>query len=307
MGELDLIKWIRKRAKYGKSVSLGIGDDCAVIDLRNIKSLVITTDTILDGTHFIQKKCKPDQIGRKSITSSISDIAAMGCRPSYALVSFSFPENSDIKFCKDVFRGIEKAADQYNVQIIGGDVVSGNCPLNINVTAIGVISKSINPVKRSGAKPGDVIMVTGRLGGSILGSHLKFEPRIEEGVLLNEKFHVNSMIDISDGLLVDLNHIIEESNLGAIIDERQIPISRDAVKLSKTTKKSPIFHALTDGEDYELLFTVSEKKSKEISGSDLFNVPLTAIGYAKKEKGLFIKDFNGKVRHVKPKGYEHLV
>ena len=305
MGELDLIKWIKENTKSGKPVLVGVGDDSAVIDISKNKSLIISTDTLLDGTHFRQNDCTPKLIGQKAIASSISDIGAMGCKPNYALVSISFPEETDESYCKEIFRGVISTSHKYGMQIIGGDVVSGNCPLNINITVIGT-SISGKTVKRSGAKVNDVIIVTGDLGGSILGKHLMFEPRVFEGVKLNERFNVNSMIDISDGLLIDLFHILEESNLGAVIDEQTIPISSDAYKLSRKTKKSPLCHALTDGEDYELLFTVNETTAYKILNTSELSVNLTRIGRIRKEKGLYIKDLNGKEQFVEPRGYEHL-
>ena len=306
MRELDFIKWIKKQSKCKKPVLVGIGDDSAVIDVRNTKSFVITTDTLLDGTHFEQKKCSPKQIGRKAIASSISDIAAMGCKPVYALISISIPSSSSTEYCNQIYNGILDITNKYDVQIIGGDIVSGDCPLSINVTIIGTAAER-KPVLRSGAKVGDIVMVTGKLGGSILGKHLQVEPRVDEGIILNKDFHVNSMIDISDGLLIDLHHILEESNVGAVIDEHCIPVSRDAIKLSRTTKKSPISHAMTDGEDYELLFTVTKTNAVKIARSKIFNIPLTEIGYIQKGNGLFVRDTNGGKRLVSPKGYEHLV
>lgn len=307
MGELDFIKWIRRSTRCKKPVLVGIGDDCAVIDASRNQLQVITTDTILDGTHFDRLKCTARQIGRKSINCSISDIAAMGCKPAYALVSINFPTKIGGRFCKELFRGIKEVSDRYNTQIIGGDVVSGNCPLSINVTIIGTSPEPLKPIKRSGARPGDVIMVTGTLGGSILRKHLDFEPRLLEGMTLNKDFCIHSMIDISDGLLIDLNHILEESDIGAVIDEKQIPISLDAYKFSKLTGKAPIFHALSDGEDYELLFTVSKNEAKNILKSNPFSIPLTPIGYIQRRKGLFIKDITGKERPIKPAGYEHQI
>ncbi len=306
MGELDLIKWIRKHSNKKKPVLIGIGDDSAVIDVKDADSITVSTDTLLDGTHFNSAQSSPKQIGCKSITSSISDIAAMGCRPSFVLVSISFPAKEKIDFCKKIFKGIFETAAKYNVQLIGGDIVSGKTPLTINVTTIGIV-QGRNPIKRYGARQEDVIMVTGKLGGSILSKHLKFTPRIDEGVLLNQEFKINSMIDISDGLLTDLNHILDESGLGAVIDERLIPISKDAVKLSGMTKKSPLFHALTDGEDYELIFTASKTTAKKILESPKFKIPITAIGRVKKRKGLFAIDAAGIERPVKPMGYEHMV
>lgn len=307
MGELDFIKWIRRSTRCKKPVIVGIGDDCAVIDINRNQLQVITTDTILDGTHFDRLKCSARQIGRKSINCSISDIAAMGCKPAYVLVSINFPTKIGEKFCKDLFRGIKEVSDRYNTQIIGGDVVSGECPLSINVTIIGIVPEPLKPIRRSGAKAGDVIMVTGAFGGSILGKHIDFEPRLLEGMTLNKDFRIHSMIDISDGLLIDLNHILEESGIGAVIDEKQIPISCDAHKLSKSTGKKPLFHALSDGEDYELLFTVSKNEARKILESGIFSIALTPIGYIQKRKGIFIKDINGKERPIKPEGYEHQI
>ena len=305
MSELDFIEWIKKQSKHKKPVLVGIGDDSAVIDVRNTNSFVITTDTLLDGTHFEQEKCTPKQIGRKAIASGISDIAAMGCKPAYALISISFSANSNKKYCKQIYGGILDITKKYDVQIIGGDIVSGDCPLNINVTTIGT-TEGLKPVLRSGAKPGDVIMVTGKLGGSILGKHLRVEPRVAEGMKLNKDFKVNAMIDISDGLLIDLHHILEESSVGAVIDEHCVPISNDAIKLSKITKKAPISHAMTDGEDYELLFTVSETNAVKILRSNAFSIPLTEIGRVQKKKVIFIRDTNGRERFVASDGYEHL-
>lgn len=306
MSELDLIKWIRKHSKSDNRVIIGPGDDAAVIDTKHNKSLVISTDTILDGTHFVLNETTPELIGRKAITSSISDIAAMGCNPEYILISVIFPNNTDKLFCKKLFASINKTAAKYNVQIIGGDIVSGKTELAITATIIGSTSNQ-PPVKRSGAKIHDIIMITSKLGGSILRKHLKFEPRISEGLILNNDFKINSMIDISDGLLVDMAHILEESKVGAIIDECRIPISKDAVILSQKSGKSPLHHALTDGEDYELLFTVAGNKVEKIIESTKFKIPFSVIGCIQEKEGLFLKDGNGKLNRINPQGYEHLI
>ncbi len=305
MGELDFIKWIREHSKTVKPVLVGPGDDSAVISVDDNKSFVVTTDTLLDGTHFEKENCSPELIGRKAITSSVSDIAAMGCKPEFTLISLIFPEKTDRKYCETIFTGIKESADRYKIQIIGGDIVSGKSALAINVTVIGS-AYGYKPVLRSNAKVNDVIMVTGKLGGSILRKHLQFEPRISAGIILNRKYNIHSMIDISDGLLVDLSHILDESGVGAVINESQIPISNDAEELSLKSKKSPLIHALTDGEDYELLFTASISVADKILISREFDVSFTVIGCIKKSKGLFLEGFNGKVKIDKPKGYEHL-
>jgi len=305
MGEFDLINWIRSQTISREPVLLGIGDDSAVVNASGKGQLVISTDTLLDGTHFVRETCTPEDIGRKALLSSISDIAAMGCKPVCSLVSFVLPNLITEDYCKRLYSAIIGAAELYDVQVIGGDIVSGNCHLNINITVMG-FSMELMPIKRSGAKIGDVIIVTGCLGGSILGRHFSFNPRVNEGIMLNRMFDINSMIDISDGLLIDLNHILTESSVGAIIDESMLPIADDAYNLAKISKKEPVSHAMSDGEDYELLFTLSAQQADQLLQSDLFSIPLTKIGYINDGSGLLIKGLDGRVGTASLEGYEHI-
>ena len=155
------------------------------------------------------------------------------------------------------------------------------------------------------SKVDDAIMVTGALGGSILKKHFAFKPRLKEGQLLNKKFNINSMIDISDGLVADLNHILEESGVGAVLYEDEVPVSADAKKLVRKTGFSALHHALHDGEDYELLFTLSGKESKKLLASSSFPVRLSKIGHIKRSNGISMQGSNGKLKKIKPVGYEH--
>ncbi len=304
MDEFSFIKWIRSNQKKDKNVVIGIGDDCASIKINGNKQCLVTTDMLVDGTHFDLKKNTPGEIGKKSIACSISDIAAMGCSAKYAVVSICFPQETMTKFAKELLLGMKREADAYNIKIIGGDVVSGNKMLAVNVTMYGE-NKGLNPVTRSGAKVGDVIMVTGVLGGSILKKHFAFKPRLKEGQILNKNFNINSMIDISDGLVADLNHILEESGVGAVLYEDEVPVSADAKKLACKTGFSALHHALHDGEDYELLFTLSGKESKKLLASSYFPVRLSIIGHIKRSNGISMQDSNGKLKKIKPVGYEH--
>ena len=151
----------------------------------------------------------------------------------------------------------------------------------------------------------DVIMVTGTLGGSILGKHITFKPRLKEGMLLNKKFSINSMIDISDGLAADLGHVLGESGVGAVLYEEEIPISTEAKRLARKTGLSALHHALHDGEDYELLFTLSGKESKKLMSSRSFPVRLSSIGHINKSRGIKMQDAEGKLKKIKPMGYKH--
>jgi len=259
---------------------------------------------LVEGTHFDLKKSTPGEIGSKSIACSISDIAAMGCSAKYAVVSICFPQETKTKFARELYRGIKKMADAFNIKIIGGDIVSSKKTVVINVTMYGR-NEGLKTISRSGAKVNDVIMVTGALGGSILGKHITFKPRLKEGLLLNKKFNINSMIDISDGLVADLGHILEESGVGAVLYEDEVPISADAKRLARKTGLSVLHHALHDGEDYELLFTLSDKESKKLLASRSFPARLSKIGHINKSKGIKIQDTDGKLKRIKSIGYKH--
>jgi len=305
MGEFSFIQWIRKRQKRRKDVILGIGDDCAAINVSSDRMCLITTDMLVDGTHFDLKKCSVRDVGRKAIACSISDMAAMGCQATVAVISICFPDHTTEKFAQELYKGIWSIADKYDIGIVGGDIISGDSPLCINVTMLGR-DDGLKPVKRSGARVGDKILVTGTLGGSLLGKHLYFEPRIKEGIVLNKNFSIHAMIDISDGLTADLNHILEESHVGAILYEDCIPVSPDAVKISKQTGQTPFFHALSDGEDYELLMTLSRSQAKKVMKSPLFKKGIcSCIGEVVRGNGIQMRFSDGKIRRVKPRGYEH--
>jgi len=306
MGEFSFIQWIRERQKRRKDVILGIGDDCAAINVSSDRMCLITTDMLVDGTHFDLKRCSLRDAGRKAIACSISDVAAMGCQATVAVVSICFPNHTTERFAKELYKGIWDIADKYNIEIVGGDIISGHGPLCINVTMLGR-DDGLKPVLRSGAKAGDMILVTGTLGGSLLGKHLRFEPRLKEGLILNKNFTIHAMIDISDGLTADLNHILEESRVGAILYEDQIPVSEAAVKMAEKSGNTPLYHALSDGEDYELLFTLSKGQAKKVVKSPLFERgTFSCIGEIIKGPGIEMKFSDGKISRIKPHGYEHL-
>lgn len=298
--EFGYIKWLQKYLKYGKDVLIGSGDDCAVAKLSDGNLLYATTDTIVGGIDFIN--ATPEQIGYKSVAISLSDLAAMGISYSriYALISASLPKKiANLSFTHSLFKGMYSICKKFDVQIIGGDLSSTKGPIVITSTLLG-ISKS-KSVVRSGAYAGDAILVTGKLGGSILGKHLSFTPRLRESALLNRHYKINSMIDVSDGLVADLNHILELSKVGAVLDEMNIPISQDAYKL----KSNPLQHALTDGEDFELLFTAPLKEAVKIIHNRVLKTPVSIIGMITKQKGVRLLSRSGKISNVNPQGFTH--
>ncbi len=296
-GETELVQYFAAKGKLNRAkFPIGIGDDMAQIKLQNGNSVLITTDMLLDGVHFDTKKATLEQIGYKSMAASLSDCAAMATIPLAAVVSVGLPRNFGAGKLKRLHKGILIAAKKYNCPLVGGDMTSWNKPLAISVSMLSVPGKT-KPVQRSTAEIGDVICVTGTLGGSLAGKHLTFEPRIKEALAIAEA-GANSMMDISDGLSTDLNHISRLSKKGAIIYADKIPVS----KSSKTLN-----NALNDGEDFELLFTISKKNFERLKKNWRFKVKLTAIGKITGDKLVKIKMANGKVTDLRPGGYDHLM
>jgi thiamine-monophosphate kinase len=253
-GEFEYIAWLRSRTPSDARVLIGPGDDCAVISPPP-RPLLVTTDMLMDGTDFILAEVGPRRAGRKAMAANLSDIAAMAGVPTFAVASVALPRGGR-EIGSELYLGLRDAADAFGVALVGGDTNAWEGKLVISVTLLGECTAR-GPVTRSGARPGDWLFVTGPLGGSILGHHLDFTPRVREALALHEAVPLRAMCDISDGLAADLNHICEESKCGAVLHAEAIPISDAARELSRASGKTPLAHALGDGEDFELLFAVS--------------------------------------------------
>ena len=291
IGEFGLIDRIRKLIKTDASVVKGSGDDCAVLKFDRYRYQLFTCDMIVENTDFTLKD-DPYFIGRKSLAVSISDIAACAGLPKHCLVSLGIPADTSVEFIDKILKGMLSLVRKYNINLVGGDLSRAK-ELTIDVSMLGVVEKK-NLILRSGAKIGDIIFVTGELGGSISGKHLKFTPRIKEARFLVKNFRVNSMIDISDGLAGDLGHILKESSRGAIIYEDLIPVSKQA--------RNPD-DALYMGEDFELLFTMPRTESMKMLKKSAHN--FRAIGeITHKRYGLRLVDKTGKEKIIKPKGFQ---
>jgi thiamine-monophosphate kinase len=252
LGEFGLIKEFRYLAKIGSDVIKGIGDDTAILKYNAKENLLLTTDMIVEDVHF-KRSMSAQLIGHKAMACNISDIAAMGGTPKFAVVSIGLPKNLSVKYINDIYKGLLKTARQFGVSVVGGDTTRSQ-KLVINIALTGIVFKN-HVVRRDGAKTGDVILISGQLGNSLKSQHhLKFTPRLKESQYLVEHFKINSMIDISDGLAGDLGHILEESKLGAILFEELVPLRAGA----------KIKNALHDGEDFELLWTMSKEEFKKL-------------------------------------------
>jgi thiamine-monophosphate kinase len=258
MGEFDFIEWIRSQPTLGATglVVTAAGDDLAVLKWPGEELLLVGVDQVLDGVHFDSHVHRPREIGRKVMNRNLSDCAAMACLPAAAVATVALPKGQGgaaVEYAKELYLGLRDAADPFGCAIVGGDTASWAGKLAVTVSILGR-SGGIEPVRRGGAKVGEGIYVTGPLGGSILGRHMTFAPRVALARQLAEGGRVSAMIDISDGLSRDLRHICDASGVGAVIEAQLVPIHADARTLAGRDGRSALEHALHDGEDHELLF-----------------------------------------------------
>ena len=301
-GEDEITAWFARQNKLSSAdFPIGIGDDMAQIRI-GAESVLVTTDMLLDGVHFDLREATLEQAGYKAMAVSLSDCAAMATIPVAAVVSVGLPASFGQEELKRLHAGIVSAGEKYGCALVGGDITSWN---NENAFAVSVamLSRKANnePVTRSGALLGDIICVTGSLGGSGCGRHLEFEPRVAEAMKIAQTVRINSMIDISDGLSTDLSRICKASAVGAVINAERIPISQAAQKGAE-----PLESALNDGEDFELLFTLSQEDCRQLS--DTWDEPtaITQIGYITNSGKMQIKTSDGRIENLRAAGYEHL-
>jgi len=301
-GEFAFIDWVRQRTPAAANVIVGPGDDTAVLRPTS-GSLLVTTDMLLEGSCFRLAEAGPRRVGRKALAVNLSDIAAMAGVPTAAVVSVGLPRAGGREFAEQLYLGTRDLADAFGVPLVGGDTNSWDGPLSISMTVLGEATAR-GPVLRSGAKVGDWIMVTGPLGGSILGHHLDFTPRVREAIRLHYTAQLHAMIDVSDGLARDLHHICAESRCGAVLFAEAIPITDAARQLAARDGRSPLEHALADGEDFELVFTVAPIEGERL----LREQPVAGISVCR--IGEIVADGYwleraGKREKLEPMGYEH--
>jgi len=293
-----LINELKKKIRNGRSVRLGIGDDAAVIRPPSGKDLLFTTDMLIEDRHFKLNDATAFEIGWKALGVNVSDIAAMGGIPTHAVVAVGLPKNLSLDFVNELYEGIRSLAKCFKVNIVGGDTNQSD-KLVIAVSLLGEVKRGAF-VRRGGAKPGDVIFVTGSLGGSYVSrKHLNFTPRLNEARFLVSHFKIHSMIDISDGLASDIRRIAEESGVGVVLSKEAIPVSRFAKDFSA---------ALTDGEDFELLFTLSPKEAARLTHYPAQKglVPFHPIGkIVEKRCGIKLVRDDRKTEPLPSKGFDH--
>ena len=328
LGEFGLLKKLSGQFKSTHPrVIKGIGDDTSVTVQDETKYLLCTTDTLVEDIHFSLKHTSSYNLGKKAVSISLSDIAAMGGAPTFLLTSIILPASTPVDFINLLYKGIKERADEFAVALVGGNTSASPEKIVITTIMLGEVPKD-QVIFRKGASAGDVVYVTGRLGDSSLGlkiwkekddkiitdpflkdamlAHIDPFPRVREGRKLAEKKLATSMIDISDGLISDLRHITEESMVGAKIWLDKIPIST-ALKRWLVDHPADITLSLSGGEDYELLFTAPQANTHMIENlAKELGIPITQIGeIVPQEYGISVLDDKGGVFQPPSNGFEH--
>jgi thiamine-monophosphate kinase len=308
MNEFELIHRLTRSLPTNPSVVVGAGDDCAVLDAGiPDRLLLFKTDAVVEGVHFTPETA-PEKIGHKALGRCLSDIAAMAGTPTAALVTIGLPGIFKLDFVEAIYAGLNELARRHQVAVVGGETTTNPGGIFISIALLGWVPRG-KGVLRSGAEVGDAIFVTGELGGSLAGRHLDFEPRLAEARWLAQHFSLHAMLDVSDGLAGDLRHILTASRVGAELLASAIPISREARRAAKagSAAKPPLVAALSDGEDFELLFTVASRDAVPVLDAWKKQFPglaLTCIGKIKAGEGITLRDKQG-VRPLTAHGYVH--
>lgn len=303
--ENEFLRGLPNLLAGGLNVALGVGDDAALLNLAPGTQLVVTTDMLTEGVHFDLHKHTPQQVGRKSLAVNLSDLAAMAATPLAAFVALNLPRaNASVEFSRHLLSGMLPLAQQYGCPIAGGDTNVGDGPLVVSVTALGTVKPSQTWL-RSGARPGDRLLVTGKLGGSLLGSHIDFVPRVDEALRISETYKIHAAMDISDGLALDLSRLLKQSGCGAVIELPRVPCSQAASERAELTGNTALEHALGDGEDFELLLAADPETASQLIADQPVDCGLTEIGYCTEGAEILQRDDGGNLSPLAIKGYEH--
>lgn len=295
IGERGVIDRMRRRLGRLSSVIVGIGDDAAVVRRPRGGWLLFASDMLVEGVHFDRRLVPPQWIGWKALACNVSDIAAMGGLPLWAVVSLGLPPRTTIRFVDGLSRGLQRCARRCGMAVVGGDTVRAPQVI-VDVAIVGAVAPR-RLVLRSGARVGDRIVVTGRLGGSCRsGRHARFAPRVPEAQALIRRCRVHAMMDISDGLVADLWQIARASRVTLRIEASRVPCSRSAGGLE---------HALMDGEDFELLAVVERRSARRVPVR-IGSTPLTMIGAVVGQgAGVELQAADGRITRVLPSGFQH--
>src|SRR5262245_23073150 len=294
--------WLRARGPRGGGIELGIGDDCAVVRAGR-ERWALKVDPTIEGVHFRAGLRDAAAIARKAIGRPVSDCAATGAAPRYALLAVELPRGTSGRFARALLGRLLAAARRHGARVVGGHTGFGAGPLSVTVTLAGPCPR---PRSRRGARPGDRLLATGAFGGASLGRHLAPRPRLRESEALARAVPIRAAIDVSDGLALDASRLADAGALALELLEAAIPVSRDARRLSRRTRVPPLSHALSDGEDYECLFVVAARDvAKALAAARRARFPLREIGAFRRGHGLWLRRRDGRLSSIAPTGYLH--
>ena len=304
-GEDDLVAWLAERlAPDPARVPIGIGDDAAAVRLDG-KTVIVTSDMLLDTVHFQTREHDYPLIGRKAIACSLSDCAAMACRPRAATVSIALPRTITLDQVEQLYEGMASVADEFGCAIVGGDTTRWSAPLAIDVAMLAEPMADRGPIRRSDARPGDTLYVSGPLGGSIIGKHLTFTPRIELAARLGRESGLHAMMDVSDGLALDVHRLSRASSCDVELSVAELEhvVSEDARTCAATDGRSPLDHALSDGEDFELLVAARD----DLPGAAYGLIPVGRVvaRTAPDRSTVTLVYPDGRLEPVAPRGFDH--
>lgn len=306
--ETEFIAWLLSRLPADQRLEVPPGDDAAVLRPPALRRTVVTVDMLMEGTDFILgPDCSARTIGHKALAVSLSDLAAMGARPEAAVVAVALPRHGGDTLGREIEVGIEALAAEHGVTLAGGDTNAWDGPLVISTTAIG----SVRPGaawRRDGARAGDVLVVTGGFGGSLLGRHLAVAPRVREALFIAEHFTVHAAIDCSDGLSLDLARMMAASGTCGVVRLADVPIHADALRRAARDGGTALEHALGDGEDFELILAMPPEAARALvaaAGTAPLDLPITAIGTVVAGTGLVAEAADGVRSPLEPRGYIH--
>ncbi|HEU5348978.1 MAG TPA: thiamine-phosphate kinase [Ktedonobacterales bacterium] len=331
LGEFGLIARLTSNLETRPDVALGIGDDAALLDPGPDMLVAVTVDALIAGRHFLMAVSTPEEIGRKALAVNLSDLAAMGAEPCWALVSLMLPASLEVGVLDGMYAGLRSEAQRYGVALVGGNVTATDGPLTIDVMALGRCPRGMQ-VTRAGGRPGDLLVVTDSLGAGVAGLLVAREPeragglaqsllqqargamvspipRVEAGRALASGRLATAMIDISDGLTSDLNHLCESSGVGAELDASLIPVNPVAAEIAVHYGRDPLALALNGGDDYELLCAIAPERRDEtlavlraVGCAPAVIGRLTAPG-----SGMTLRRADGSTEPLAPRGWDHLI
>lgn len=306
--ELDFVARLLARIPSDPRLEVPPGDDAAVLRPPAERRTVVTVDMLMEGTDFVLgADCSPRQVGHKALAVNLSDLAAMAARPEAAFAAVALPRSHGDAVGRGLLDGILAMAADFGVVLAGGDTNAWDGPLVISVTAIGSVPPA-RAWRRDGGRVGDLIVVSGACGGSLLGRHLAVSPRCREALAIAERHEVHAAIDVSDGLSLDLARMMHASRTAAIIDLAAVPIHPDAVTMASRPGDglSPLEHALADGEDFELLLAMPADEARRlVAEAGALGTPFTVIGEVIEGSGLLGRAADGTITPLAPRGFEH--